>query len=79
MATMRNYGIGGHQHNQVLLDADGRKVNRQPRKLLAGVVLAAIAATSAIPLGYPPDKEPPTPGVSAVGGYVGHQHNQVLL
>lgn len=53
------------------------------RKLLLRLVLMAVlAATSAIPLGHPPDKEPPTPGVTpphAVAWYAGHQHNQVLL
>jgi len=49
------------------------------RKVFLGLVLVAITVvTSAIPLGRPPDKEPPPPGVTA-NRYVGHQHNQVLL
>ena len=53
------------------------------RKLFLRIVLVAVlAATSAIPLGHPPDKEPPSPGVTppdTIAWYAGHQHNQVLL
>jgi len=54
-------------------------VDMNDRKVFLGLVLVAITVvTSAIPLGRPPDKEPPPPGVTA-NRYVGHQHNQVLL
>jgi hypothetical protein len=41
----------------------GRMNDRMP--LFGAVLVAALVTTSAIPLGYPPDKEPPAPGVAA--------------